>query len=86
MTPLAIYLVSEACQLTHEIFDVGGGRYARIFIGMTPGLGEGRGPAGDRRGDRREHRQDPRHAEGYVIPDSIAGEMQAVAKALQGQG
>ena len=37
VTPLVGFLCSEACELTHEIFDVGGGRYARIFIGMVPG-------------------------------------------------
>ena len=37
VTPLVAYLVSEQCELTHEIFDVGGGRYARIFIGMSEG-------------------------------------------------
>jgi len=37
VTPLVAYLVSEQCQLTHEVFDVGGGRYARIFIGLGKG-------------------------------------------------
>ena len=31
VTPLVTYLASEACEQTHEIYDVGGGRYARIF-------------------------------------------------------
>ncbi len=30
--PLVVYLASEACDLTHQVFSVGGGRYARIFI------------------------------------------------------
>ncbi|MGE4653362.1 MAG: SDR family oxidoreductase, partial [Myxococcota bacterium] len=37
VTPLVSYLCSEKCELTHEIFDVGGGRYARIFVGMSEG-------------------------------------------------
>ena len=37
VTPLVAYLVSEQCELTHEVFDVGGGRYARIFVGMGEG-------------------------------------------------
>ncbi|MDH3520749.1 MAG: SDR family oxidoreductase, partial [Myxococcales bacterium] len=32
VTPLVTFLCSEQCALTHEIFDVGGGRYARIFV------------------------------------------------------
>nr|BFE60250.1 SDR family oxidoreductase [Dactylosporangium thailandense] len=38
VTPLAVYLVSEECQVTREIFSVGGGRYARFFVGVTPGV------------------------------------------------
>jgi NAD(P)-dependent dehydrogenase (short-subunit alcohol dehydrogenase family) len=85
VTPLAVYLVSEHCQLTHEIFDVGGGRYARIFIGMTPGWVKGAGqPASVE--EIAANLDKIRDTKEYVIPDSIAGEMQAVAKALQGQG
>jgi NAD(P)-dependent dehydrogenase (short-subunit alcohol dehydrogenase family) len=37
VTPLVVYLVSEECGLTHEIFSVGGGRIARVFVGLGPG-------------------------------------------------
>ena len=85
VTPLAVYLVSEHCQLTHEIFDVGGGRYARIFVGMTPGWVKGAGqPASVE--EIAANLDKIRDTKDYVIPDSIAGEMQAVAKAFQGQG
>jgi NAD(P)-dependent dehydrogenase (short-subunit alcohol dehydrogenase family) len=85
VTPLAVYLVSEACQLTHEIFDVGGGRYARIFVGMTPGWVKAAGqPASVE--EIASNLDKIRATDGYVIPDSIAGEMQAVLKAFQGQG
>jgi NAD(P)-dependent dehydrogenase (short-subunit alcohol dehydrogenase family) len=83
VTPLSVYLVSETCQLTHEIFDVGGGRYARIFIGMTPGWVKGAGePATvEEIAANLETIRDPK---GYVIPGSIADEMQAVMKAFAG--
>jgi NAD(P)-dependent dehydrogenase (short-subunit alcohol dehydrogenase family) len=85
VTPLAVYLVSESCQLTHEIFDVGGGRYARIFVGMTPGWVKAAGqPASVE--EIASNLDKIRATDGYVIPDSIAGEMQAVLKAFQGQG
>jgi hypothetical protein len=85
VTPLAVYLVSESCQLTHEIFDVGGGRYARIFIGMNPGWVKGAGqPASVE--EIAANLDKIRDTSNFVIPDSIAGEMQAVAKAFQGQG
>lgn len=37
ISPLVAYLCSRTCELSHEIFAVGGGRYARMFIGVTPG-------------------------------------------------
>jgi NAD(P)-dependent dehydrogenase (short-subunit alcohol dehydrogenase family) len=84
VTPLSIYLVSEASNLTHEIFDVGGGRYARVFIGMTPGWAKGPGvPASVE--EIAANIETIRNPEGYVIPDSIAGEMQAIAKSLSGK-
>jgi len=83
VTPLSVFLVSEACDVTHEIFDVGGGRYARIFIGLTPGWTKGAGEAAtvEEIAANLDQIRDP---VGYTIPDSIAGEMQAVMKALQG--
>ena len=84
VTPLSIYLVSEQSNITHEIFDVGGGRYARIFIGMTPGWAKGPGiPASVE--EIAANIETIRNPEGYVIPDSIAGEMQAIAKSRSGK-
>jgi len=82
VTPLSVYLVSETCQLTHEIFDVGGGRYARVFIGLTPGWVKGPGePATvEEIAENIDAIRDPAD---YTIPDSIAGEMQAILKAFQ---
>jgi NAD(P)-dependent dehydrogenase (short-subunit alcohol dehydrogenase family) len=37
VTPMVVYLCSEANQFTHEIFTAGGGRYGRIFIGTNSG-------------------------------------------------
>ncbi|NUP95028.1 MAG: SDR family oxidoreductase, partial [Planctomycetaceae bacterium] len=43
VTPLVTYLVSEQCQETHSIWSVGGGRYARMFVGLTQGWFAGKG-------------------------------------------
>ncbi len=80
VTPISVFLVSEACDFTHEIFDVGGGRYARIFIGMAPGWTK-KGETATVE-DIAANIDQIRSPEGYTIPDSIAGEMQAVMKAL----
>jgi NAD(P)-dependent dehydrogenase (short-subunit alcohol dehydrogenase family) len=82
VTPLVAYLVSEECTLTHQIFSVGGGRYARIFLGLTPGWFAGKQtlPTVE---DIAEHIDDIRNPEGYIIPDSIADEMRQLGKLLR---
>ncbi len=37
IAPMVAYLVSEDCEYSHEIFNVGAGRYSRIFIASAPG-------------------------------------------------
>ena len=37
ITPLVVYLASEQCEVTHELFSAGGGRFARIGISTDVG-------------------------------------------------
>ena len=37
VTPFVVYLASRACAVTGEAFSVGFGRFARVFVGETPG-------------------------------------------------
>jgi NAD(P)-dependent dehydrogenase (short-subunit alcohol dehydrogenase family) len=37
VTPIVVYLASAACQVSGEAFSAGGGRYARVFIGVASG-------------------------------------------------
>jgi NAD(P)-dependent dehydrogenase (short-subunit alcohol dehydrogenase family) len=85
VTPLVAYLVSEQCQLTHEIFDVGGGRYARIFIGLGQGWTAPKGGAPSPE-EIAANLDAIRSTDGYTIPDSIAGEMKAVLESLKARG
>jgi len=84
VTPLVSYLCSEKCELTHEIFDVGGGRYARIFIGMAKGwlTPKGKMPKAE---DILDHIDVIRDPEGFTVPESIADETKAIAEALKSQ-
>src|SRR2546426_4568274 len=84
VTPLVVYLCSEKCELTHEIFDVGGGRYARIFVGMAKGwiAPKGKKPTAD---DIFDHIDVIRDTQNYVIPASIAEETGAIIEALKSQ-
>jgi NAD(P)-dependent dehydrogenase (short-subunit alcohol dehydrogenase family) len=82
VTPLVAYLVSEQCQLTHEIFDAGGGRYARIFVALGKGWTAPKGqiPSPE---EIAANLGAIRATEGFTIPDSIAGETLAVAEAVR---
>jgi len=83
VTPLVVYLVSQQCELTHEIFDVGGGRYARIFIGMNEGWIKGPGQPATVE-EIAAHIDEIRNPEGYIIPSGIGDEMKMAAKVMQG--
>jgi NAD(P)-dependent dehydrogenase (short-subunit alcohol dehydrogenase family) len=83
VTPLVSYLVSEQCDLTHQIFSVGGGRFARMFVGLTPGWFAGK--AGKPSPEQvRDHMGEIRDPSKYIIPDSIADEMKAMLELFKG--
>ncbi len=82
VTPLVVYLVSEQCELTHEIFDVGGGRYARIFIGMNQGWAKGPGQPATVE-EIAAHIDEIRNPDGYIIPNGIGDEMKMVANLMK---
>ncbi len=84
VTPLVVYLCSEKCELTHEIFDVGGGRYARIFVGMGKGwvTPKGKVPSADDIFDQIDVIRD---TQSFTIPTSIAEETGAIVEALKSQ-
>jgi NAD(P)-dependent dehydrogenase (short-subunit alcohol dehydrogenase family) len=81
VTPLACYLVSEACELSHEVFSVGGGRFARVFVGLTPGWFAGKGKAVSLE-DVRDHLGQIMDEKNYIVPKSIGDEMRVIAKDL----
>ncbi len=83
VTPLSVYLVSEASELSHEIYSVGGGRFARIFVGLTPGWTKGAGAVVAAE-DVQAHIEEIRDSKDYIIPGSIGDEMKAMMQAFQG--
>jgi NAD(P)-dependent dehydrogenase (short-subunit alcohol dehydrogenase family) len=80
VAPVVAYLSSERCTLTHHILSVGGGRVARIFLGVTPGIYFGAEPTTP---DEIERRLDEiLDIEGFVIPDGGADEVALIQKTL----
>jgi NAD(P)-dependent dehydrogenase (short-subunit alcohol dehydrogenase family) len=82
---LVAYLVSEECTLTHEIFSVGGGRVARVFVGLAKGWfgGADSVPTPE---DVRDHIDEISATEGFTIPRSAQDELMALAPLMSGQG
>ena len=83
VTPLVLYLVSEACEVTHEIYTAGGGRYARIFVGLNDGWVKGPGEPATLE-EVAANFASIRDPEGYVIPTSTADDLQKVGRVLKG--
>ncbi len=83
VAPLVTYLMSERCTRGNQILSAGGGRYASVFIGLTPGwVHHGDAPA------------TPELVEsmlptildqaGYTVPDTGLDEVKMLQAALLG--
>ena len=71
IAPRVAYMVSEDCEMTHEIVNVGAGRYSRIFFGAAPGwnAAEGVTPTVEY---IRDNLEALRSTDGYRISDNAA--------------
>jgi hypothetical protein len=83
VVPMALYLVSERCHLTHEIFSAGGGRFARVIVGVTRGWVAGESPAPE---DVREHLEEIRDEAELSLPGSLAEEIELTRSVLALRG
>lgn len=81
VTPLVVYLCSEANELSHQIFSVGGGRYARIFIGTNRGWFAGQGVVPEVE-EVAEHIDEVRDLTEYEIPMNNNDELMMLAQMM----
>lgn len=82
VTSMVAYLASEECELTHEIFSVGAGRFARVFVGLCQGYTNGaEGGVGVE--EVRDNIEQIRNSDGFTIPGSAAEEMMEAMKSLK---
>jgi NAD(P)-dependent dehydrogenase (short-subunit alcohol dehydrogenase family) len=79
VTGLVTYLVSEGCQSTHAIYTVGGGRYARFFLGMNEGWVKPGGGAASAE-EIAEHIEQIRDPAKFTIPAGVGDELRVTAK------
>ncbi len=83
VTPMVVYLCSEANQHTHEIFTAGGGRYGRVALVTNTGwiAGQGEVPSVE---DIADHLDEIRDLSETIVPGSINDEINLLGEALAG--
>ena len=79
VTPLVVYLASEACEVSHEIFTAGAGRFSRIGISTDVGYYNPTATADD----ISENFDKVRDLSNPVYPGSILDEMPLFNQAMQ---
>ena len=81
VTPMVVYLASSACEASHEIWTAGGGRYARVFVGVNRGWYAGKGvvPSVE---DIRDHLGEIRDIDEYIVPMDAMEELMMLGQML----
>ena len=70
ISPIVAFLAHEDCPVSGEVYSVGGGRVARVFIGETPGYFN----ANLTMEDVRNKFEQIRNEDGYIVPANISEE------------
>jgi NAD(P)-dependent dehydrogenase (short-subunit alcohol dehydrogenase family) len=78
VTPLVAFLAHEDCPVTGELYSVGGGRVARVFLGVTPGITD---PALTAEVVR-DRFDEIRREDGYEVPANLNEELMLALKSL----
>src|SRR5262249_60784656 len=81
VVPMVVFLASRACELTHQSYSAGAGRYARVFVGLAEGWLAERGtrPTAD---DVAAHLDQVSATEPFIIPSSIFDEVIGICSRL----
>jgi NAD(P)-dependent dehydrogenase (short-subunit alcohol dehydrogenase family) len=82
VAPMVVYLASAACRVTGEAFSAGGGRYARVFIGLTNGWLSPQNVTAspEEIGDHLETIED---LDGFAVPGSVWDELRNIGLAYR---
>ncbi|MCW2778221.1 MAG: short-chain dehydrogenase, partial [Frankiales bacterium] len=82
VTPMVTYLASEACTTSHGAYSAAGGRYAKVMWALGQGwfAGQGATPTAE---DIQSHLGEINADEGYIVPQSTADEIMALAAKFQ---
>jgi hypothetical protein len=78
ISPLVAYLAHESCERSGAVYSVGGGRIARVFVGVTPGIVE-QGLTAESIAAAIERIDD---TEGFFVPAKLGDEIRVTYEAL----
>ena len=78
VTPIVTFLAHEDCPVSGEIYSVGGGRVARVFIGVAPGYFD----AALSPESVRDNFEQIRKEDGYEVPANLNEEMMLAFKSM----
>jgi NAD(P)-dependent dehydrogenase (short-subunit alcohol dehydrogenase family) len=81
VTPLVTYLVSPKCRFSGQAFAVGCGRYARVFVGVSPGWvpSDGGDPSAEALA---EHLDEIVALDGFAVPEDLYEEIELMARGI----
>tara|TARA_B100000678_G_scaffold59853_1_gene48356 strand:- start:1052 stop:1957 length:906 start_codon:yes stop_codon:yes gene_type:complete len=79
ITPLVVFLASEQCDITHEIFSAGGGRFSRVGISTDVGYFNPSASAED----IHENIEKIRDLSNSIYPTSLADELPLFTEAMK---
>lgn len=79
---MVVYLASEECAFTHQVFSAGGGRYAQFFVGATSGWFAGTGvvPTVE---EVAEHLDEIRDTDGFQVLGQISEEIGLLLESMK---
>jgi NAD(P)-dependent dehydrogenase (short-subunit alcohol dehydrogenase family) len=78
VTPVVAFLAHESCPVTGEVYTLGGGHVARVFIGVTPGYTDKNLTVES----VAEHFDQIRDEKDYEVPSQLNDELRLTLKAL----
>jgi NAD(P)-dependent dehydrogenase (short-subunit alcohol dehydrogenase family) len=82
VAPMVAYLASSACRVSGEAFSAGGGRFARVFLGVTSGWLSPPDQSATAE-DVEEHLDEIEDPDGYVVPGSAWDELRLIELAYR---
>lgn len=80
VSPMVAYLASSACRVSGQAFSAGGGRFARVFTGVSDGWLSPQDHNATAE-DIDEHLDEIEDLDGYVLPGSAFDELRVIGLA-----